>query len=353
MEKYYDKENDEYFYITKSSWELPHRTKSVSIEKHVFYNDGIYSKCVAVNNFYCKNDDWDFCDYEYNTENDKWYLSTNKVNGKDLGGTGFVEDTEIDGKPYFYDAYQKYISQYEFIEEISFDDITFDPPKEPELEKFLKDFDKRFSTSATRPPISIYDSKYIPKGDGIEYQNGFNQIIINPKQFSNENTTVYEDYSDNLCFRISDANPDFSVLKRFPNVTSISFMNATEDDSAFKIDLSGLNEFPQIKSLSLYNDLQYNTKSISNLKYVDSLTIGGKQFGNLKFLIDMQSLKFLHIVGDTNTSIYYYTPLYNLKNLVVIDICQVGSMYNITPKQEEDIKANMPNVILVNSCPQS
>ena len=55
------------------------------IYKNVFYNDQVYYQEIAANRFYYKNGDW--------------YLSTNKVNGKDLGGIGVKESTLQNGKP--------------------------------------------------------------------------------------------------------------------------------------------------------------------------------------------------------------------------------------------------------------
>ena len=105
---------------------------------------GLYRKEIAANHFYYKDGDW--------------YLSTNKVNCKDLGGIGVKKSTLQNGKPYFFDEYQKYISQYEKIEE-----ITFEVKNQNKISDLVKDYDTRFSKSPTRPPISIYGSGYIPK----------------------------------------------------------------------------------------------------------------------------------------------------------------------------------------------
>ncbi|HNX63689.1 MAG TPA: hypothetical protein PKI60_00695 [Oscillospiraceae bacterium] len=312
--KLYRDKNNNCFYIMDEVW-----------------SDGGYSTSKAKkvvldpnnNNFFVEQDIAYYSGYyEWLSDSvDYYYITENYVDGKLIEPYGFLKYDDFGNDVISYEnELNKYLSQYDFVTTVNVASIW---SIEDEYNVRIKKIDE-----------AVKKFRGANLTDGVRFTNLDEKekeyVIINGEK-TDKLTTAISIYS------LSN-NFDLSVLNNFPNLRSVSLYSKDE----VTVDISPILNNSQIIELCLDGDIHVNTGGITESKNLKMINFFG--LDNINFVSKLESVDYAYIEPDyNNTDKDYFKPLYSLPNLKWFKIN--GIVTSVTTEQREEMKKNMPDCI--------
>ena len=331
LRKYYDSAKDEYFCISECRFYGMAGTTSSEVRKTVFHHNSCSSEVIASEEYF----------YDYEDGNERIYLADSSFMGKRVDGGRFVEDPDMRA---YRDALEKYLSDYELVEELAVSEVLRAHENEDIQSEYRGRLDEFRSAFFSDPEAAIrqYEDKTIPF-DGNRIDRDVTLLEINMDTFADasdfarisefknlerldiyafetENMTLDLDLIDGCFDKVTDINVhnvkiDPTKLKNFKRLEKLSVTGGN-------IDYTKLDGLTNLKSLSLnldnYEGEAADLSALSSLTGLEWLSVDGK-ITNCDFTENMKSLEQVYFTTECNEK-DCFEALSKLSNLSVFII---------------------------------
>lgn len=296
---YYDKANNEYFYLLH--------------EQGYEAGDYFYKKiCTAdfsdAGEYIGSFDGYSIGEHFYGE-----YILEEKVDFGSLNGKYYIGENEED---FLQNAVKDAMSEYDIVFSIDIAELI---PQES-----IMPFEITVGDLADTPQASPYFSQkqerepLVTIGDGV-YTCTENTFMVHLKA--------------------EDATPEnFEKLSRLPKLTTLNIGGRYGDNDS--VDLNGIGVLTNLRELHVWGDIK-NAKEIGELKNLSVLYMSSTA-DDFTFLTGMDSVVVMEFDDTTDKPEDFYEPLYGMKNMR----CLLLSTWddNMTAEQYKHIKKNAPHI---------
>lgn len=297
---YYDKANNEYFYLLH--------------EQGYEASDYFYKKICTAD---CSDDSGSplfgfFDEYSIGERFYGEYIVEEKVDFGSLNGKYYIGENEED---FLQNAVKDAMSEYEIVFSIDIAELI---PQES-----IMPFEITVGDLADTPQASPYFSQKQEKEP---------LFTIGQEVCTEDTFMVYLD--------AEDATPEnFEKLSRLPKLTTLSVGGRYGDNDSV-VDLNGIGVLTNLRELHVWGNVK-NAAEIGKLKNLSALYMSSTA-DDFTFLTGMDSVVVMEFDDTTDKPEDFYEPLYGMKNMR----CLLLSTWddNMTAEQYKHIRKNAPHI---------
>ena len=307
---YYDKENDEYFYLYT---EWAEQASVYYVTKLNVTEDGFVWGDASLGMFeYHTKGHWD------ESGNEHTYITEKSVDFGYLDGKYFIGENDLDFEN---KVFREAMSGYELVSSVNIQKIIDEYGDEDQLYEIV------MSPFAGSPEPSPYKKPVHEKTEEADY------ITIGEEKIPVDSQVVHLYAED-----VSEEN--FEKLSHLPRLTVLNIGARYYPDST-PIDLTGIDKLTGLGELSVFGTDIKNAAEIGKLTNLKVLRISADA-DDLTFLKAMDNLMVIQFSSTVDKPADFYKPIYGMKNLryLFIDWWDL----NITQEQEEHIAENAPHI---------
>lgn len=311
---YYDKENDEYFYLfpDPGEYSIAYAVFKASITEDGFKN---YYEYDYHNSF------GDFDGYSkahYDDESGE-YIQEEYVYYGYINGKFFIEENSPD---FYNNVFREAMSEYELVNTVNVQKILDEHgDMEQGFEIFMGDFADSPEPSEYKKPLrEKSETDYITIGD---------QSIPMDSQW----VSIYG----------RDATEEnFEKLSHMPRLTTLYISGYKYDE---EVNMAGISKLTGLGHLSIYTDAEIkNAAEIGKLKNLKVLRIP-PYADDFSFLKDMDSLAVIEFGNTVDMPEDFFKPIYEMKNLHFLLVSCWDQ--NVTDEQMEHVSENAPQINII------
>lgn len=336
IEKYYDAEKDEYFYVNRYGVYHSAGAFPEYADKVVFYGDEAYSSELAYRRIYFR---------------DREYVVECKLNGEFVNAYGFI-DRETDTT--FDIMVDEYLSEYTLVDTLDTSDMISCNADKAEIEAFftkqIKEIEERHKSDPVTPrkqpeQIDFGGKYYGPYDTHIEIDANKEIDLTALSKFKNIKSAYIYGYSES-----SEINFDIDILSEHTGITELTFCGVSIDGEKLALfeNLKSLGisdtkvDFSEIGKLKQLEHFQYDEprtgetidfSSLSGLTNLKNLTIWAEP-ESFDFVKNMTDIRVIFLGGWEERSSDLYEPINSLPNLNVCAYSGHGGSVNFIPRED-------------------
>lgn len=313
LKLYYDRENDEYFYICPEMAKFPYTD--------IYYPDEISKVYLTENGLSVNKSPFGDFDYNYISHFENMEKIVDKYVGIGYAGNKFYIDENT--PDFFTDTMNEALSSYELICTVDIEKI---------IEEYADEYNKYktvLNSFADSPEPSEY--KRPPHTDAET-----DCIFIGNIRIPVNSTFVHLQYTE-----INEEA--FEKLSLLPNLKMLSIGNRYKSiDSG--IDLTGISRLSGLECLRVFGYEITGASEIGKLENLKALGISSYA-DDLSFLADLNNVIILEFDSTFDKPFDFYTPVYDMKNLRYIVVGE--RLSDMTEVQSTHISENAPHITIL------
>ena len=299
IDLYYDKVNNEYFYLLREDGE---------------YGGSYFHKKICTPSLLDVNEYiGGFDSYSIGTYFNEEYIVEETVDFGTLNGKYYIGENEED---FLQNSVKDAMSEYDIVFSIDIAELI---PQESD-----KPFEITVGDLADTPQASPYFSQKREKEPLVTIGDGVYTCT--------ENTFMVH-------LKAEDATPEnFEKLSRLPKLTTLNIGGRYGDNDS--VDLNGIGVLTNLRELHVWGDIK-NAKEIGELKNLSVLYMSSTA-DDFTFLTGMDSIVVMEFDDTTDKPEDFYEPLYSMKNMR----CLLLSTWDnyMTTEQYKHIRKSAPHI---------